>query len=91
MYGAYFPAEALTPDSSYPGKLTNNRTKGSSMNIAQNRGYVQDVLYSCFAGAKTSYVKWGKRQSQAMRNAVFSLSLKANSYPFLEDKYDAFN
>ena len=35
------------------------------MKIAQNRGNV----------------KWGKRQSQAMRNAVFSPSLKAISYP----------
>ncbi len=27
------------------------------------------------------YVKWRKRQSQAMRNAFFSHPLKANSYP----------
>ncbi len=27
------------------------------MAIAQTRGYVQDVLYSGFAGAKTGYVK----------------------------------
>jgi len=36
------------------------------MTIAQNRGYV----------------KWGKRQLQEVRNAVFSPSLKAISYPF---------
>lgn len=38
------------------------------MAIAQNRGYV----------------KWGKRQLQEVRNAVFSPSLKAISYPSLE-------
>ena len=58
------------------------------MVFAQNRGYVQDVLYSGFAGrlygcsrlitsrtsnlAKTGYVKWGKRQSQAMRTTAWT-------------------
>ena len=36
------------------------------MTTAQNRGYV----------------KWGKRQSQAMRNGFLGYSLKGNSYPF---------
>ena len=35
------------------------------------------------------YVKWGKRQSQAMRNAFFSHPQKANSYPFM-DAFDGF-
>ena len=41
------------------------RQKGNSIKIARNRGDV----------------KWGKRQSQTMRNAVFSPSLKGISYP----------
>ena len=41
------------------------------MKIAQKKGYVQDVRYSGFAGAKTGYVKWGKQQYNAMPKVVF--------------------
>ena len=40
------------------------------MTIAQNRGYLQEVLYSCFAGANTDHVK---RHLQDMWNGFFGL------------------
>ena len=51
----------MTPYSSYPGKFTNNRTKGEQHKITQNRDYVQDVLVeNCSNIFDTSAIHGGR-------------------------------
>ncbi|MBF8269285.1 MAG: hypothetical protein HW386_994 [Gammaproteobacteria bacterium] len=70
-----------TPDDYFPGAGYKKSTvRESNMKIAQKGGYVQDVRYSGFAGAKTGYVKWRKQQYNAMPKVVSGPCAESTTY-----------